>query len=240
MPMRTRKQVTMINEEKAIIYCRVSTEKETQQTSIERQRAELEEIAHTNDFTVVEIIEEKVSGYEVDRDGMLKLLDYVKQGDVSVVLVQDDTRIGRGHAKMAILHQLRKDGVKIYTIQDEGELQLSEADAMVLDIVSIVEEYQRKLHNLKIKRGMKAAVDRGYKPQNNLGGTPSGGREKKEVPIEEIVRLRERKLTFHDIAATLRGLGHDVSKATVHRRYREYEQEQEQEQEQALSNHLDD
>ncbi|WP_100373052.1 YneB family resolvase-like protein [Bacillus sp. FJAT-45037] len=222
MPMHTKKQ-TMRNETNAVIYCRVSTEKEAQQTSIERQRVELEKIALQEGFHIIDIIEEKVSGYEIEREGMLRLLDLVKQKEANVVLVQDDTRIGRGHAKMAILHQLRKDGALIFTLQDEGELRLSEADAMVLDIVSIVEEYQRKLHNLKIKRGMKAAVSKGFKPHENLkGGAGGGGRDKKEVPIEEIVRLRERKLTFHDIAATLRGFGHDVSKATVHRRYREY------------------
>lgn len=36
---------------------------------------------------------------------------------------------------------------------------------MVLEIVSIVEEYQRKIHNMKIRRGMKRAVKNGFKPQ---------------------------------------------------------------------------
>ena len=39
---------------------------------------------------------------------------------------------------------------------------------MVLKIVAMVEEYQRKLHNIKIKRGMKRAVENGYKPEKNL------------------------------------------------------------------------
>ena len=42
------------------------------------------------------------------------------------------------------------------------------------------------------------------------------------MPIEEIVRLRKSELTFEEIATTLRGFGHNVSKATVHRRYVEY------------------
>lgn len=96
---------------------------------------------------------------------------------------------------------------------------------MVLEIISIVEEYQRKIHNLKIKRGMQRAVQNGYRPENNLrniGG--HAGRDRKDVPIEDIVRLRQNGLTFTEIAATLRSFGYDVSKATVHRRYKEYEQ----------------
>ena len=123
---------------------------------------------------------------------------------------------------MAILHELRKYNTSIYTFQHNGELELSDADHMVLDIVAIVEEYQRKLHNLKISRGMKKAVQKGFNPQRNIKNQEAGGRTKKEVPIEEIVRLRQLELTFHDIAATLRGFGFDVSKATVHRRYQQY------------------
>ena len=61
-----------------------------------------------------------------------------------------------------------QENVKIYTTAHKGELELSEADSMVLEIVSIVEEYQRKIHNMKIRRGMKRAVKNGYKPERNL------------------------------------------------------------------------
>ncbi|WP_100404392.1 YneB family resolvase-like protein [Bacillus solitudinis] len=208
---------------KAIIYCRVSTTKEVQQTSLHRQRVELEGVAKEYDLFVIRTIEETASGYDVDRDGILELLSLFREQRATILLIQDDTRIGRGNAKMAIIHQLRKFGIQIYTIRDQGELQLSEADTMVLDIVSVVEEYQRKLHNVKIKRGVLSAISQGYKPHENFKGRAGGGREKKELPIEEIVKLRNRELTFHEIAATLRGLGYDVSKATVHRRFKEFQ-----------------
>jgi DNA invertase Pin-like site-specific DNA recombinase len=206
----------------AIIYCRVSTEKEEQTTSIERQKAELLKLADQFNLKVINCISEKASGYSLERDQLLSVLDMARDGEFQYLLVQDDTRLGRGKAKMAILHQLIKYNIKVFTLSHNGEYTLTEADEMVLDIVSTVEEYQRKLHNMKIRRGMKKAVKDGYKPQKNLKNKTNGGREKKEVPINEIVRLKDMKLTFHDIAATLRGLGYNISKATVHRRYREY------------------
>ena len=97
---------------------------------------------------------------------------------------------------------------------------------MVLKIISLVEEYQRKLHNSKIKRGMERAVRAGYRPEQTLSNRgENAGRDRKEVPLEEIIRLRNMGLTFSDIAATLRGFGYSVSKATVHRRFQEYCQE---------------
>ncbi|QED47640.1 YneB family resolvase-like protein [Cytobacillus dafuensis] len=208
---------------KAIIYCRVSTTKESQETSLSRQEEELTELAKVNNFEIINVIREQASGYELERDGILELLSLIKQKEVQVVLIQDETRIGRGNAKIAILHCILKEEVLLYCISHNGELQLSESDSMVLNIVGIVEEYQRKLHNIKIKRGMKRAIENGYRPENNLSNMGvHSGRERIEVPIEEIVRLRKNELTFSEITATLRGFGYKISKATVHRRYQEY------------------
>ncbi|MCM3113860.1 recombinase family protein [Neobacillus sp. MER 74] len=214
---------------KAIIYCRVSTNKETQETSLKRQEEELTQLAHSYQFEVDSVIKEKASGYEFDREGIFQLLERIKDDQVHAVLIQDETRLGRGNAKIAILHCILKENIKLYSISQSGELQLSESDSMVLKIVGMVEEYQRKLHNAKIKRGMKRAVQNGYKPEKNLKNLGEGsGREKIEVPVEEIVRLRKNGLIFAEIAATLRGFGYNISKATVHRRYQEYIESQEE------------
>ncbi|UUI38408.1 YneB family resolvase-like protein [Oceanobacillus oncorhynchi] len=208
---------------RTIIYCRVSTEKETQETSLQRQYEELSALADNLNFTVVDCIQEKASGYDIDRDGIFKLLDYFSHQEADCLCIQDETRLGRGNTKIALFHQLRKINIPIYTVTHEGELELNEADSMVLNIVGIVEEYQRKLHNMKIKRGMRRAVSNGYNPQENLHHiNQSPGRERAEIPMEEIVRLRQNKLTFQEITTVLKGLGFHASKATIHRRYQEY------------------
>jgi DNA invertase Pin-like site-specific DNA recombinase len=208
---------------KAVIYCRVSTKKDTQETSLERQEEELVKLAQEHQYEVVAIIKDQASGFELDRPGVLELLDLIKDESIAAVLIQDETRIGRGNAKIALIHCLLKEEVKIISQTHSGELHLSESDSMVINIVSMVEEYQRKLHNLKIRRGMKRAVENGFQPHKNLKNKGNvDGRERIEVPVEEIVRLRKNELTFAEIAATLRGFGYDVSKATVHRRFKEY------------------
>ncbi|MCU7667077.1 YneB family resolvase-like protein [Bacillus thuringiensis] len=219
----------------AIIYCRVSTQKEQQETSLVRQKEELLALANLHQMDVIKIIQEQESGYEINRNGVFEILDTIKNEKVDALLIQDETRIGRGNAKIALFHCILKQDVKVYTNSHQGELELSEADSMVLQIVGIVEEYQRKIHNLKIQRGMQRAVKNGYKPHKNIKNNHEGGRDKKELPILEIVRLRNLKLTFEEIAATLRGTGnYDVSKATVHRRYLEYVEEQKRIEEEEL------
>lgn len=212
---------------KAILYCRVSTNKEEQETSLDRQKQELEILAQQYNITIVDCIQEQVSGYEINREGIFKMLDYFATNQANCLLIQDETRLGRGNTRIALFHQLHKLNVSIYTAMNNGELELSESDSMVLKIVGIVEEYQRVLHNAKIKRGMQRAIKKGYNPRKNLKNIHKApGRKRENVPVDEIIRLRNNNLTFDEITKVLNGLGHKVSKATVHRRYQEYKEHQ--------------
>ncbi|WOV85361.1 recombinase family protein [Sporosarcina jeotgali] len=218
----------MGNRGSCVLYCRVSTEKDTQELSLTRQHEELTALAKRLDFSVAESFTDKHSGYELDREGLLDLLDYIKEDSIDAVLIQDETRLGRGNARVAVLHLLAKTNTSVFTNHDSGPLELNEMDSMLLEILAIVEEYQRKLHNAKIRRGMKRAVEAGYRPEHNLRNQGNAeGRERIDAPVLEIVSLRDKGLTFEEITSVLKGLGHQVSKATVHRRYQEFVAEQE-------------
>lgn len=212
-----------MTEKTCVIYCRVSTEKETQEQSIIRQQEELEKLASDLAYSCVGIYTDRQSGYDMDREGLLSMLDQIQSGTVDAVFIQDETRLGRGNARVAILHMIAKSDTTVITNHSNGAIELNEMDSMLLEILAIVEEYQRKLHNAKIRRGMKRAVARGYDPSKNLYSIDQGpGRERLELPIEEIVSLRNKGLTYEEISTVLNGLGHTVSKATVHRRYKEF------------------
>ena len=209
---------------KCVLYCRVSTEKEAQQTSLARQQEELTVFAKEQGYSIAHVFIEQESGYDVDREELLNMLDYIKEEQIDVVFVQDETRLGRGNARMAIIHMLQKNNTTVYTLSDGGKMSLTDVDQMLLEILAIVEEYQRKVHNAKIKRGMRRAVEKGYRPEKNLTtrGNPEG-RERIDVPIEEIVALRKEGYTYKEIETTLQNRGYEVSKATIHRRFMEYE-----------------
>lgn len=213
---------------RCVIYCRVSTEKEAQELSLVRQQEELEKLAADLGFVHVETFTDQHSGFDIEREGLLALLDFLRDEKIEALLIQDETRLGRGNARMAIIHLLAKTKTQIYSYNDGGLIVLNEMDSMLLEILAIVEEYQRQIHNAKIRRGMRRAVKEGYQPEKNLSNRGNAeGRERLEVPTSEIVSLRDKGLTFEEITAVLKGLGHNVSKATVHRRYKEYEIEQE-------------
>ncbi|MED4729767.1 recombinase family protein [Aneurinibacillus migulanus] len=204
------------------LYARVSTERKEQETSLRRQTEELQQYAAQNGWTVVREIAEQESGFELERPGLLTLLEAMSDGELTAILVQDESRLGRGNSKIAFLHQIRKLEGKVFSLDNQGELKVSEMEGMVLEILAVVEEYQRRLTNHKISRGMQRAIAEGFRPEHNLKNTDQGGRKRNDLPMEEIIKLRRKKLTFEEIALTLRGLGYEASRATVHRRYREY------------------
>jgi DNA invertase Pin-like site-specific DNA recombinase len=211
---------------RAVIYARVSTDKAEQETSLQRQLEELHQFAITNGWQVVASVQEQASGFDDAREGFLSALDLFRRKQADILLVQDDGRLGRGNAKIALLYQIEKYGGKVYSLEEGGPLALTELEQMVLQVLGVVEEYQRRLINRKIGRGVRRAIaEKGFQPQRNLRNTGSGGRSRIDTPIKEIVHLRRQGLTFREIALTLQGMGYNVSKATVHRRYQEWQEE---------------
>lgn len=208
---------------KAALYARVSTEKKEQNTSLERQVKEMKEFAQKNNYKIRSIIKEKHSGFNQKRKGIIKILELLENGKINIVIIQDSSRLGRGNAKMALIHQIHKLEGKVITLEDKGQIALNDLEKMILEILGTVEEYQQRLINKKISRGMKKAIkETDFNPAENLKNINSGGRKRKNIPLQEIIRLKKLDLTYADIAATLRGLGYDISKSTVHRRYTEY------------------
>ena len=212
---------------RAIVYARVSTENAQQETSLERQVDELTAFATASGWQVAKVIAEQDSGFIDDREGIIVALDLLRRGRADCLLVQDDSRLGRGNAKLALLYQVQKYEGQVYSLAEQGPLGLTELEQMVLQVLGVVEEYQRRLINRKISRGVRRAInEKGFQPEKNLANQGGGGRSRIDAPVAEIVRLRQRGLTFHEIALTLRGMGFSVSKATVHRRYQEWEAKQ--------------
>lgn len=205
------------------IYGRVSTNKIEQKTSLTRQIEELKDYCNNNNYQFIKIIKEKNSGFNEDREGIISILELLRDNKINAIIIQDSTRLGRGNAKMALIHQIQKLGGKIITIEDNGIIALNDLEKMILEILAVVEKYQQRLTNKRISRGMKKAInEENYKPEKNIKNREFGGRKRKALPLKEILRLRNMGLTFKDIAITLRGLGYNISKATVHRRYQEY------------------
>lgn len=98
---------------KALIFARTS--KKTQ--NVERQISDLSEVAKKENYNVVKIIEEKISGStkNENRKGICELLAYIENHPVDYVLTTEVSRLGRSPFEThKIVEALTQKNIPIY------------------------------------------------------------------------------------------------------------------------------
>jgi site-specific DNA recombinase len=80
---------------RCVIYARVSTEMETQRTSIDNQIDLFRNYAAQNNWEIVEIYTDKQSGTKENRPGLKKLIEDGKSGLYDVILAKELSRLAR-------------------------------------------------------------------------------------------------------------------------------------------------
>lgn len=98
---------------KAIIFARTSK----QSQKVERQIADLTDVAKKENYTVVKVIEEKISGStkNENRKGISELLEYVENNKVDIVLTSEVSRLGRSPFQThKIVETLTQKQIPIY------------------------------------------------------------------------------------------------------------------------------
>lgn len=97
---------------KAVIYSRVSTDSQ----NTERQLKECTSYCKSNNFEIVDAIEETGSGYKNDRPGLDKVLEYVENHLVDVVVTYELSRLGRNNDVLKNIDTFDKNKVCLHTI----------------------------------------------------------------------------------------------------------------------------
>lgn len=207
---------------KGIIYVRDDHGQTEQNASLEQ----LQGLAEGMACQIENIIVESDNVSELDRPGLFRLFDMVQSRNIQAVFTRSGSCLGQGETKLATVHQLHRLGCTIYTLESQGEIVVEADESAVLYMMEKVDQLQRTWKARKISQGIQKAIrEKGFNPADNLRNRGMGGRSKKKVPVEDIITLKKKNLTFEEIAATLQGWGYEVSRATVHRRYREWLQE---------------
>lgn len=177
-------------------YCRVSTT--DQDTAV--QRAALEAAGCER------IYEEQVSGATADREELIKVMGFVREGDVIVVTKLD--RLARNTLDMlTIITELGERGVKFTSIAEPWANTDSPASKLMLTMMAGVATFERERIKERQREGIEAAkakgVYRGRKPT---------------VPRERVIEMLGQKIGPSRIAREL-----EIGESSVFRIKRELE-----------------
>ena len=165
---------------KAIIYARVSTEKQAErELSLEAQEEICKKKAEELGYEVVKVFKEAESGRSAEkREEFLKAIDFAIQNKIDAFIVYDTSRFARNRQD-AIVYKtlLRKNGVKLIyasqSIPEEDDL----TSLFVEGILEIVDEYYSRKLSKDVLKSMIENAKRGFWN----GGIPPFGYRKKVV-----------------------------------------------------------
>ena len=172
----------MIN---AVIYSRVSSESERQDT--ERQTNELIDYAHRMGYTIVDVFEEKVSGFKKNeqRPVFSKMLEDIQIKNIDKVLVWELSRIGRSVLQslqnIQTLHDLKVGiYIKNFNLETLNEDKTPNSLSMfMVQILFAVASMESKMTLSRLKSG--------YKNHIKKHGSKSVGRKKGNIDCDETI-----------------------------------------------------
>lgn len=185
-----------------VIYTRVSTNVQDYQRQIE----ELQQLASSHDWNVLQVFSEKVSGAKKneERQELSKMLDYINNNQVDKVLVWELSRLGRNTLEvLKSIDVLNSMGVSLFiknygieTLDAEGK-----PNVMAQFLVTILAEVAR-MERSTIKERMNSGYQK-YRADGGKVGRKHGYKKNNDKLHEEyadVFRLLKKGLSLRNIA----------------------------------------
>lgn len=177
-------------------YIRVSTKGQVKEGySLGEQLEEIEKFCTVNGYNLIDTFsDEGKSGAKtdedetkIDRDGLLNMLDRIKEGDIKYIVVLSTSRLWRSDVVKVLIHrELKKYGVDVKAI-DRHTYSIYENDPsgyLMNGVFELFDTYERMEISTKLKRGRrKKAEGGGY----SGGGAPYGYKAVRGAKVLEIV-----------------------------------------------------
>lgn len=154
----------MKTENKAVVYCRVSTKKQSREGSgLESQETRCREYAAYKGYEVVKVFQDDMSGSMLGRPGITAMLAFVRkhrrQG--MVVIIDDISRLARGlQAHLKLRAEINNAGGALESPSIEfGE----DSDSILVEhLLASVSQHQRQKNGEQAKNRMRARMLAGY------------------------------------------------------------------------------
>jgi putative resolvase len=130
------------SEIRAVIYARVSSRKQKEDGSLDRQVERLRSYCSAKGYKVVDVITDVASGLNEERSGLLKLFNLITGRQVDVVVVEFKDRLTRFGFEY-LRRWFESFGVKIDVVEESEKGYMEE---LVEDFVSIVTSFAARIY----------------------------------------------------------------------------------------------
>lgn len=183
---------------KALGYTRVSTDEQTKGFGLEIQREGIKEYAKKEKLELVMIYEDGgYSGSEMNRPGLVQMLEDSKSDEFKALIVYKTDRLARNNfMSWWIEKELKKNGIELISITEPYRLD-DPSGRLFFAMISAFADYEREIIKMRMESGRnQKAKNGGY-----AGGNLSFGYSVKDGKL--IINEEEAKIVkkvFRDYA----------------------------------------
>ncbi|MUU00606.1 MULTISPECIES: recombinase family protein [Bacteroides] len=197
-------------ETKAVIYARVSSESDRQDTS--RQIEDLKRYANQQNMEIVNIYEEHISGAKKNEERVVltECLEYCRNNSVEYLLLSELSRLGRSTLQvlksLEILHESNVSvyiqNLGLYTLQKDGKV--NPIVSILITILAEMSNIERSNIEYRLNSGRKNYIMNGGKLGRKKGSIKT--EEKMKDEYKETIILLKKGYSIRNIAK-LQGIG---------------------------------
>ena len=178
-------------------YARVSTEEQAQEgVSLDTQRAKIETFAGLHGLDLVEVLaDEGLSGKDLERPGLRRLLELVRTGEAQAVVVYKLDRLSRRTRDLLdLVEEFQGAEARLLSLSEQIDTETA-TGTFVLTLLAAVAQMERDLISERTRAALAFKKARG----DRLGTTPLGYRTLPDgtlepIPDELAIVARIRKL----------------------------------------------
>ena len=188
----------------AVIYSRVSSTTDRQST--ERQVLDLKSFAEKNDFKVIRLFEEKISGSKKneERNVLIECVDYCITKNIDTLLTSELSRVGRSTLQvLKTLDSLHTNKVNVYvqnlglnTLNDNKEI--NPLASIIITVLAEMSSIERTNIQFRLNSGRQNYIDKGGKLGRKVGSEKSLEQLKEEY--KDVLALLKRGYSIRNTA----------------------------------------
>ena len=192
------------NNTKAVIYARVSSQNDRQDTA--RQVADLKRFVLSQEMEIVKTFEEHISGAKKieEREVLSQCLEYCKNNSVNYLLISELSRLGRSTLQvlrsLEILHEAKVcvyiQNIGLYSLQPDGAV--NPIASIIITILAEMSNIERSNIQYRLNSGRQQYINRGGKLGRRKGSVKTVEQRKEEY--REVISLLKRGYSIRNVA----------------------------------------
>ncbi len=138
-----------INDRRAVVYARVSSQKQNNEGTLERQIERILKYAKENNFEVIKIFKDTASGINDKRKSFWKMIEFIKENQVPYLIVEFEDRLTRFGLEY-IKALLEEYGTQLIVI--ENKMTKDKIQELVEDLITIITSFTARIYGARSQK----------------------------------------------------------------------------------------